>query len=79
MKGAEELKPEEIQIDQELIDKTGELIAILGLNRARSIIVEIFKANDWEEFEAVEIVDRTIKAWREQQGIGQAAKQNGGR
>lgn len=61
------MKSEEIQIDQELIDNIGKLVAILDLGRARDIAVEIFKANDWEDAEAVDIVDRTIKALIEQQ------------
>jgi hypothetical protein len=68
MKGCRRLNQEAEPIGQKLIDRMGELIAIMGLDKARKLAVGIFVGADWTLDEAAGIVDRVVKAWTRKQG-----------
>ena len=65
-------------IDRELVDKMGELIAILGLDKARGLAISIFVENGWNVDEAADIVGRYIKAWHGPQCNGGETNERGG-
>jgi len=72
-RGSVRLKPDAYPVDQGLVDKTGALIAVVGLARVWELALGIFMENGCNVDEAADIIDRAIKAW-----LAQFARQGPG-